>query len=73
MDFDTKNIEALNVALSKVIDGRGTALDMIAAIQQIVPSTAAFCVVNRVNQSPVHLCDTYREGAPKDAVQRYIS
>lgn len=73
MDFDANNIEALNVALSRVIDGRGTALDMIAAAQQIVPFTAAFCVVYRVDQPPIYLCDTYPDGAPKEAVQRYIN
>ncbi|MEP3423343.1 MAG: hypothetical protein ABJN72_09985 [Sulfitobacter sp.] len=73
MDIDAKNIEALNVSLSRVIEGHGDALDMISAAQNIVPFTAALCVVNRVNQSPVHLCDTYPDGAPKDAVQRYIN
>ena len=66
MDFEAKHIEALNLALSKVIEGRGTAFDMIAAAQNIVPFTAALCVVNRVDQPPVYLCDTYLDGAPLD-------
>ena len=73
LDFDTKNIEALSLSLSKVIDGRGGVLDLIAAAQTIVPFTAALCVVNRVDQSPIYLGDTYPDGAPKDAVQRYIN
>ena len=72
LDIDAKNIEALNVSLSKVIEGRGDALDMIAAARNIVPFTAALCVVNRIDQPPIYLCDTYLDGAPKDAVQRYI-
>lgn len=72
MDFEAINIEALNLALSGVIDGQGDAIDMIAAAQHIVPFTAAFCVVNRIDQPPVYLCDTYLDGAPKEAVQRYI-
>ena len=68
LDFDTKNIEALSLSLSKVIDGRGGVLDLIAAAQTIVPFTAALCVVNRVDQSPIYLGDTYSDGAPKDAV-----
>ncbi len=73
MDIDAKNIEGLNVSLSRVIEGHGDALDMIAAAQNIMPFTAALCVVNRVDQSPVYLCDTYPDGAPKEAVQRYIN
>ncbi len=72
LDFETINIEALNVALASVIEGRGNGLDMIAAAAHIVPFSAAFCVVYRVDQPPVYLCDTYGEGAPKEAVQRYI-
>ena len=72
LNFDAENIEALNLALSKVIEGRGTALDLIAAAQTFLPFTAALCVVNRIDQTPVYLCDTYDDGAPKDAVQRYI-
>lgn len=72
LDFDADNIEALNVALSKVIEGHGTALDMIAAAKLVIPFNAAFCVVNRINQPPIYLCDTYDEGSPKEAVQRYI-
>ncbi|AXI48845.1 LuxR family transcriptional regulator [Sulfitobacter sp. SK012] len=45
---------------------------MIAAAQNVIPFAAAFCVVNRIDQPPVYLCDTYREGSPKEAVQRYI-
>jgi DNA-binding CsgD family transcriptional regulator len=72
LKFDAKNIEAVNVALSEVIEGRGSALDMIAAARHIVQFTAAFCVVNRIDQPPVYLCDIYPDGAPKEAVQRYI-
>lgn len=72
MEFEALNIEALNLTLSRVIDGQGDALDMIAAAQHIIPFTAAFCVVNRIDQPPVYLSDTYLDGAPKEAVQRYI-
>lgn len=72
MDIDVLNIAALNLSLSKAIEGQGTALDLIEAARQIVPFTAGLCVVNRVDQSPVYLWDTYPDGAPKDAVQRYV-
>ncbi|SCZ73875.1 DNA-binding transcriptional regulator, CsgD family [Epibacterium ulvae] len=72
MDFSAKSIKAVNLSLSKVMEGQGGALDLIEAAQHIVPFTAALCVVNRVDQSPVYLCDSYPDGAPKDAVQCYI-
>lgn len=72
LDIAAQDIEALNLSLSKVIEGHGAALDLIEAARHIVPFTAGLCVVNRVDQPPVYLCDTYPDGAPKDAVQRYV-
>lgn len=72
LGIDAKTIETVNLSLSKVIEGHGTARDLIKAAQHIVPFTAALCVVNRVDQPPIYLCDTYPDGAPKDAVRSYI-
>lgn len=72
MDFDLDNIESLNTALSEVIDGRCGALTLIDGIQNIIPFTAALCVINRRDQQPIYLGDTYRKGAAKEAVQRYV-
>jgi hypothetical protein len=72
VNFEAISIEALNLTLSSVIDGCGAALYLIAVAQYLVTFIASFCVVNRIDQSPVYLFDTYLDGAPKDAVQRFI-
>nr|WP_168713278.1 helix-turn-helix transcriptional regulator [Cochlodiniinecator piscidefendens] len=56
-----------------VIDGTEDANAFFCAAAQVIPFTAAFCVVNRVGQPPLYLGDTYPEGAAKQAVQLYVS
>lgn len=65
-------ILALNTRLCQIIEGKGSALDLIAAATQILPFTAAFAVVNRPERNPIYLADTYPEGAAKAAVQQYV-
>lgn len=73
MDITDTEIEAANTILSQVIDGETDAAGLIAAAGQLVPVYAGFCVVNRRRLRPIHLCDTYSDGAAKQAVQLYVN
>lgn len=73
MTFSDDQVGALNAQLCQIIEGNGTALDLITAASNILPFSAALVVVNRRHQNPVHLGDTYPQGPAKTAVQRYIS
>lgn len=71
--IEAGKIEALTQQLCPLIEGRGQVQDLIAAASYVLPFTAAFVVVNRRGQTPLHLCDTYAPGAPKEAVQLYVN
>jgi len=66
-------ILTLNARLCQLIEGEGTAGDMISAAALILPFSAAFVVVNRPHRNPIYLGDTYPKGAAKAAVQRYVA
>ena len=72
MNYEGGEVEAINHALSGVIEGRGHMLAIISAAQHLIPFSAAFCVVNRRDQQPVYLADTYVGAGAKEAVQNYI-
>ncbi len=72
MNYEGAKIEAINHALSAVIEGRGNMLEIIATAQQLIPFSAAFSVVNRKGQQPVYLSDTYTGAGAKEAVQNYV-
>lgn len=71
--IEAGSIEALNQDLCRLIEGSGCPQELISAASYVLPFTAAFVVVNRRGQCPIHLCDTYAPGPPKEAVQRYVS
>ena len=71
--YEREDILAANDLLAQVLEGRAGAQALLQACAVLVPSVAGFCVVNRRNAPPVLLCDTYPEGAPKQAVQTYVT
>ena len=71
--IEAKKIEALTRQLCPLIEGHGQAEDLISAAANVLPFTAAFVVVNHRGQGPLHLCDTYAAGPPKEAVQLYVN
>lgn len=73
MNYEGATIEAVNRALSNAIEGRGDTLEIVSAAQHLIPFSAAFSVVNRRNQRPVYLADTYRGTSAKAAVQNYVT
>lgn len=73
MTSTPNHILALNTRLCQIIKGKGKALDLITATAQVLPFTAAFAAVNRLEQNPIYLADTCPEGAAKAAVQRYVA
>lgn len=73
MNYAGGKIEAVNCALTHAIEDRGTMLEVISAAQLLIPFSAAFSVVNRKNQRPVYLTDTYEGTSAKAAVQNYVS
>ena len=72
MDYEGDKIEAMNRALCQVIEGNGGILEIVSAAENMIPFTAAFCVINQKGQPPVYLGDTYPEGPAKEAVQSYV-
>ncbi|MEM7067635.1 MAG: helix-turn-helix transcriptional regulator [Pseudomonadota bacterium] len=72
MTNPTKNYRVMSLALAAVIDGHGDAAKLLEAAGCIVPTEAGFCVVYLQNQRPAYLGDTFPEGPPKEAVQRYV-
>lgn len=72
VNYKDTEIENLNHALCRVIEGDGDASDMIKAAGRVLTFSAAFCVVNRKGRAPVYLGDTYPDGAAKEAVQLYV-
>lgn len=73
MAFQEAEIKEMSNALFTVLDGHGTALDMIAAAGALLPFKAAFCIVYQGQGAPVYLGDSFPDGSPKQAVQRYVN
>ncbi|EBA17055.1 transcriptional regulator, LuxR family protein [Roseobacter sp. SK209-2-6] len=71
MQICVDQIAPLCKELSLVIEGQGTACDLIQSARHILPFTAGFAAVNRKGQQPVLLGDTYAAGPAKEAVQLY--
>lgn len=73
VSYEYRDIRAANELLTLVLEGKAGAQALLDACAVLVPCIAGFCVVNRRNTLPVLLCDTYPEGAPKQAVQTYVT
>ncbi|MBI1492732.1 helix-turn-helix transcriptional regulator [Halocynthiibacter styelae] len=66
------DVSAFAARLADVIEDGGTADNLIAATEHVLPFSAAFCVVNRPSGAPVYLADNYPDGAARKAVQLYV-
>jgi len=69
MEYSAKQISKFSKLLSESLE-RAEAIIEAASI--IIPFEAAFCVINRRNARPLHLCDSYSSKGSSSAVHNYI-